>query len=67
MTLKEAIEIGRAVGATTIGETAGVIMKLYSEFLLISDENWQTYCEEYASWRAAYEETFGVAFENCKI
>jgi hypothetical protein len=32
-----------------------------------SDEEWQEWCDEYETWRAAYEETFSLPFEDCKI
>ena len=71
MTLKEAIDIGRACGATTIGEVAGLMMKFYSEIfcpdLFPTDESWEQWCDEYETWRAAYEECFSLPFEDCKI
>ena len=67
MTLKEVIDIGRVLGATTIGEADAIAAKLCHELGLISGEDWESYCDEYASWRAAYEETFGGNFEDCKI
>lgn len=71
MTLKEAIDIGRACGATTIGEVAGLIAKFYSEYriteLFPTEDSWERWCDEYENWRDCYEETFSLAFEDCKI
>ena len=70
MTLKEAIDIGRACCANTIGQVADLMFKLYTNIhvnVFSSDEEWEKWCDEYEAWRAAYEETFSLPFEDCKI
>ena len=71
MKLKEAIDIGRAMGATTIGEVAGLMSKLYADFrrrdLFPDEQSWEDWCDEYETWRDEYEKTFSLAFEDCKI
>ena len=66
MELKEAIDIGRALGAKTIGDVIGVMSHLM-EFGLLGESDWQEFWDQYVSWQTAYEETFGAEFENCKI
>ena len=50
MTLKEAIDIGRAVGCVTIEDVDNLIFHLYNSFELFTEEELESYIQDYDIW-----------------
>ena len=58
MKLKEAIDIGRSMNRTTIGEVDDLICYLYNEHQIFTEQQMVEYIEDYALWKRCYEEEF---------
>ena len=58
MTLKEAIDIGRAVGCVTIEDVDNLIFHLYNSFELFTEEELESYIQDYDIWEELYYQEF---------
>ena len=68
MKLKDAIDIGRNMNRTTIGEVDDLICYLYNEHQIFTEQQMQEYIEDYDLWRKEYEQQFpNENFEDVKI
>ena len=68
MTLKEAIDIGHAVGCITIGDVDDFIYELFSVMNVVTEEEMQEYWDDYATWACLYNEEFpNLKFVDLKI
>ena len=68
MKLIEAIEIGRASNCITIGDVDYWIGRLFNTYHVITEQEYEEYCDDYDLWCEAYEQFFPNAyFVDCKI
>ena len=67
MKLVEAIQIGRASNCVTIGDVDYLIGRLFKQYGVISENEYEEYCADYDCWCDIYETMFSSHFVDCKI
>ena len=68
MTLKEAIDIGRAMHCVTIADVDDLIYHLYEDMGIFSEQELQEYWDDYETWSKLYHDEFPNAkFIDVKI
>ena len=68
MTLKEAIDIGRVMHCETIADVDSLMLHLYEDMGIWSEDELQEYWHDYETWCKLYHEEFPNAkFFDVKI